>query len=254
MKKIIITTLLAAAITAGCVHAVDTDVIVRVRSKDAKFIGTSMGGCLITIKDTATGELLASGKTAGSTGDTDLLMKSDHQRGKALSDLKAGKFTATLDIDEPTLVEIAASGPLAQRQATSRVSLTQWILPGKPITAGDAIMLEMPGFVVDVLGPPAHIKLAGAPQKITIKANVTMMCGCPTEPDGIWDTNKFEVQATIKKDGKKLSTVDLKFAGQTSQFAAELTAEPPGAYEIIVSAYNPSNGNTGVDSTSVVIK
>ena len=254
MKRTIVNTILAAALIATNALAVDTDVTIRVRSKDAKFIGTSMGGCLITIKDSATGELLASGKTAGTTGDTDLIMKSDHQRGKPISDPKAGKFTATLDIDEPTLVEIAASGPLAQRQATSRVSITQWILPGKPITAGDAIMLEMPGFIVDVLGPPTHIKLSGAPQKLAIKANITMMCGCPTEPGGIWDADKFEVRAIVKKDGKKIDTIDLKFAGKTSQYAAEYNAESTGAYEIIVTAYDPSNGNTGLDSTTVVIK
>ena len=256
MKRIltILTAFTAASLFADTARAVETDVVVRVRSKDAKFIGTSMGGCLITIKKASTGELLASGKTAGSTGNTDLIMKSAHERGKPISDPKAGKFTATLDLEEPMLVEISASGPLAQRQAGSRVSVTQWILPGKPITAGDAIMLEMPGFVVDVLGPPAHVKLAGAPQKILIKANVTMMCGCPTEPGGIWDTTKFQVEAIVKKDGKALKTVALNYAGKTSQFSADFNAESTGVYEFIVTAYNSSNGNTGVDSTTVVIK
>jgi len=153
--------------------AVPTDVTVKVRTKDAKFLGTSMGGALITIKNADTDEILAKGITKGSTGNTKRIMISPVTRGVPIS-VKAAEFAATIDIDEPTLVEVSAYGPLCQRQAANRVSATQWVVPGKHITGGDAWMLEMPGLVVDVLAPPTHIKFKGTTD-VPIKANVTMM-------------------------------------------------------------------------------
>lgn len=37
---------------------------------------------------------------------------------------------------------------LAQQQSMNFVSSTQWVLPSKHITGGDAWMLELPGFAV----------------------------------------------------------------------------------------------------------
>jgi hypothetical protein len=45
-----------------------TEIVVRVISKDSKFIGTSMGGMRITLRDAHTGELLATGIIVGGTG------------------------------------------------------------------------------------------------------------------------------------------------------------------------------------------
>ena len=42
-------------ICATSVMAVPTNVTVRVRTKDAKFMGSSIGGALITIRDADTG-------------------------------------------------------------------------------------------------------------------------------------------------------------------------------------------------------
>ncbi|OAG27278.1 hypothetical protein [Thermodesulfatator autotrophicus] len=174
MKKFLLVWLLLL-IAVPLVHAEPTRIVVRVKTKDAKFLGSSMGGALVTIKNVLTGEILAQGKTVGSTGNTKLIMKTPHQRGVPISDDKAAKFVAEIDIDEPTLIEVSAYGPLAQRQAANKVSATQWVVPGKHIDQGDAFMLELPGLVVDVLDPPAHIKLKGTPQQIALKANVTMM-------------------------------------------------------------------------------
>ncbi len=155
--------------------AVPTQITVRVKTKDAKFLGTSMGGALVTIRDVQTGELLAKGVTVGGTGNTRRIMIEPHQRGKPLADTSAARFTATIDIDTPRLVEVTAYGPLANLQAANRVSATQWIVPGKHVTGGDAWLLELPGFVVDVLAPPTHLFLRGLPRTVTIAANVTMM-------------------------------------------------------------------------------
>jgi hypothetical protein len=55
------------------------------------------------------------------------------------------------------------------------VSATQWVVPGKHITAGDGWVLELPGLVVDVQAPPTHTRLEGTPQAVRLQANVTMM-------------------------------------------------------------------------------
>ncbi|MBN2705402.1 MAG: hypothetical protein JXR89_03050 [Deltaproteobacteria bacterium] len=239
---------------AAPVAAQPTEVTVRVRTKGAKFMGTSMGGALILIKDADSGELLAKGLVAGGTGATDLIMKNASKTGQRLADAKTASFTASLDIDEPRYLEISAYGPLAQRQAANRVSLTQWLVPGKPLTGGDAMVLEMPGLIVDVQAPPTHIKLSGLPQTVAIAANVTMMCGCPIGPDQIWPDSAFEVRAIIKKDGRNYSEIPLAYAGQTSQFGADLKLTEAGSYEGIVYAYEAGSGNTGLDRFTLVVK
>ena len=157
------------------VLAIQTEITVHVKTKDAKFLGTLMGGASVSIKDVQTGAILATGLTTGGTGDTMLIMKTPVTRGVPISDGSAAKFTATIDIDEPRLIEVSAYGPMANLQAANRVSATQWVVPGKHITDGDAWMLELPGFAVDVIAPPAPATLQGVPQDVTITANVVMM-------------------------------------------------------------------------------
>jgi hypothetical protein len=55
---ILMVAVVSAALTA---RAEPTQLEVRVISKGAKFVGTSMGGVLITIRNADTGELLAEG-------------------------------------------------------------------------------------------------------------------------------------------------------------------------------------------------
>ena len=101
-----------------------TMVVVHVVSKDAKFVGTSMGGALVTVKNADTGEVLAKGRTTGTTGDTEMLMKTNMTRRDPLVDEKAARFIAMVNIDEPTRAEITAMGPAAQRQSANIVSIT----------------------------------------------------------------------------------------------------------------------------------
>ena len=155
--------------------AVPTEITVRVKTKDAKFLGTLMGGASVSIKDAQTGELLAKGLTTGGTGNTTSIMKTPVARGVPISDESAAKFTATIDINEPRLIEVTAYGPMVNLQAANKVSATQWVVPGKHITGGDAWMLELPGFVVDVIAPQTPATLKGVPQDVIITANVVMM-------------------------------------------------------------------------------
>jgi hypothetical protein len=215
-----------------------------------------MGGAQVVIRDAQTGQVLASGLTAGSTGNTQTLMKQPQARGAPLADEASAKFTATVDLAEPRLMTVEVTGPQAQRQALATSTTQLWLLPGKHIE-GDGLILELPGFVVDVLAPPAHefLKLA-ADKKLTVplRANLTLMCGCATEPKGLWDSSRYELQAHVKLNGQPLTHVPLKYAGKTSTYEAELPIQQKGAYEITVTAFDPATGNTGLDRTTFLVE
>jgi hypothetical protein len=240
-----------SAICAGAAGAEPTDIVVRVLSKDAKFIGTSMGGMRVTLRDAHTGEMLATGLTSGATGDTNRLMHQNSGRRTSLSDPSAAKFATTLNLSEPRLIEVEALGPMGQMQSAQRVVSTQWVVPGKHVAGGDGWVLEVPGFAVDVLDPPAHTRVKGS-ANVKVRANVIMMCGCPIEPGGLWDADKFEVEAIVRRDGKEVARVPMRYAGEPSQFAADIPVQQ-GTYDVLVYAHDPSNGNTGLDRSTFLV-
>ncbi len=106
------------------VHAQPTDITVRVLSRDAKFIGSSMGGAKITLRDAHTGQVLATGLTSGSTGNTGTVMHDKGGRRARLTDNDAAKFVTTLDLDAPTLLEVEAFAP-ARTTAISLAGVVQ---------------------------------------------------------------------------------------------------------------------------------
>ena len=254
LKRTVGAVLASIVLGITAVPAEPTEVIVRVLSKDAKFVGTSMGGVRINLTDVETGELLATGLTTGSTGDTGKIMKSDRKRNVAISTDGSARFSAMLDIDRPVLVEARAFGPLGQRQSANTVSSTMWVVPGRPVSGGDGWVLQLAGFSVDVLAPPGHIKMSGIPMDVEVRANITMMCGCPIEPDGLWDANRFEVAILLERNGETAGTIPMEYAGSTSQFKGLIQVTEPGAYQVTVFAHDPGNGNTGLDRTTFIAK
>lgn len=69
-------------------------------------------------------------------------------------------------------------------------------------------------------------------------------------PGGIWDSNRYEIRALIRKDGKAYREVPLVYDGSVSDFAGTVGISEPGAYEVAVYAYDPSNSNSGLGMTS----
>ena len=152
-----------------------TRITVRVKTKDAKFLGRSMGGALVTLRDARTRELLASGRTTGATGDTERIIHGPRTGRDPLSDETSACFWTDLDLEEPRLIEVTAYGPLAQTQSAVQCSSQQWVLPGKHITGGDAWLLELPGIAVDIFQPPSHSRVSVAEGSVELRANVIMM-------------------------------------------------------------------------------
>lgn len=241
---------LSAIITLVSVQATlaePTEIVVRVVAKDAKFVGTETGGAQVILRDAESGKILAQGVTVGSTGNTPKIMTDGHARRDTLSDDKSAKFTAVIDLQRPQLVTVTATGPMIPTASAISVSSTQWVLPGKAVNGGDGWVLELPGFAIDLIEPlPASIQLAGAAVKISLKAKVTMQCGCPITPGGIWDANKLQIAVMLERKEQLYPAMPLTYAGQPSTFDGDVTITEPGDYTVDVYAYDPASGNTGV--------
>jgi hypothetical protein len=228
-------------------NAEPTDIVVRVLAKDAKFVGTETGGAKITLRDADTGEILAQGVTSGGTGNTPKIMTSGHARRETLSDETSAKFATTINIQRPRKITATATGPMMLGEGAVTVSSTQWVLPGKAVAGGDGWVLELPGFAISLLEPlPAQVHLGGKEVRIPLKVKITMQCGCPITPGGIWDANKFQIAAMLESGTKIRPPESLAYAGQPSTFNGEIGISEPGRYVVDVYAFDPSNGNTGL--------
>ena len=241
-----------------------TQIDVRVIAKGGKYLGDDIGGALVTIHDVQTGELLAKGTTAGGSGEQ-TLMEVCVTQSEVLPVEGASVFTASLELDEPRLIRVTAYGPLAAQQSANTATLTQWVSPGRDVTGGaqgGGFLLEIPGLVVQILNPPTHFLPKTAPARIELRANVTMMCGCPigVQP---WDPSLFDVSASVKSGETYIVEFPLAFDakapyGAPSQFAAQWevpqnTSGQSQIYEITVTAFQQLTGNTGVDRATLII-
>ncbi|WP_417886083.1 hypothetical protein [Zunongwangia sp.] len=225
-----------------------TQVMVRAKAKNAKFIGSSIGGAKIIIRDYYSNSILAEGITKGATGNTDLLIKQPVIRGKRLTDEKTAGFLANLDIKKPTFVEIEAFAPIAKKQAVVKAATQMWILPHKDIL-GDGVMLEIPGFIVDILSPQTHEIIQG---EFEVSANIVMMCGCPVAEGGLWDASTYEIKALLE-NGETAKEVELKATEKANTFSATVNLNA-GNYSVTVYAFDTKTGNTGLDKTSIIVR
>ncbi|MCH5718292.1 hypothetical protein [Niabella hibiscisoli] len=194
----------------GAIHATPTKIVIRVKAKDAKFIGTGIGGAAVIVRDNLSGLVLSRGVTSGGSGDTKRLMQTPVVRYQPQTDSATAKYIATVDIDEPTLVDIEVQAPLSRRGASIKGSTQLLIIPGKDIL-GDGIIIELPGLILDILSPYTHQSLTKesfSKGGFVFRVNLVMLCGCPIAKDGVWDANDFEVKAYLKKTGNGLAIMN----------------------------------------------
>ncbi len=245
---------LSAQATSNAAHAgaSTTRVMVHVLAHDAKLVGSNVGGALVTVTDVATGRVLAQGRHDGGTGDTRRIMSEPHQRGEPLFDTQgAAGFLAELAIQMPTVVEITATGPGAPDNATMRASTTLLVVPGHDIT-GDGVVLELHGFRVEMLEPGVPAASAGKP--FTTTARVTMMCGCPTQPGGMWNADHIQILARLLDGDRVLAETPLAFTGTTSQYSGSITPTTAGSFTLEVLAIDAANANAGRAHRDLVVR
>jgi hypothetical protein len=173
MKKTLLMFLIASSLVAyGTAEAVQTKLVIRAKSKDAKFVGTKMGGARVVVRDSETGKVLAEGLTSGGTGDTRKIMLEPKTRFGSIA-RGAAAFEASIDIDEPRLLTIEVEAPLIYKDNMIKSSTQIWAIPGRDIT-GDGIVVEIPGFAIDARAPET-VNLTGGRAVIPIEASIVMI-------------------------------------------------------------------------------
>ena len=153
---------------------IPTKVIVRVVSKDAKVVGSGVGGAFVRIKNLETGEVLAQGKQDGGTGETDRIMVQPRRRGEVLFGTPdAAFYQAEIPLDKPTQVEVVAEAPLAYPHALQKGSKTITLIPGRHIL-GEGLIIELNGLIVNVLSPSPKENLKRG-ETVLVRAEIRML-------------------------------------------------------------------------------
>ena len=247
--------LLLIGLLAGPVQAqeaVPTEVMVRAVSHDAKLIGSNVGGARIVIQDVATGAVLAEGMQAGDTGDTERIMVTPHERGTTIYGTEgAAGFLATLDLTRPTPVDITAYGPMEPAHAMQRTTKRMLVVPGQHVR-GEGVLLTLNGFSVRLLDVP-HRAQAEAP--MPVRVHVTMLCGCPTEPGGLWDADRITITAQLRDaDGAVVAEAPLAFAGEVNTYEGSVPVPADGVYTLEVTAADAGRANFGMAGQTLVVE
>lgn len=227
-----------------------TRLLVRAVAHDAKVIGSGVGGARITVREAATGRILARGVQRGGTGDTERIMQTPRERGDEVYGVGQGVagFRATLMLRSPTRVEVVAEGPLSAPKASRQaVSKTLWMVPGRHVE-GEGLVLELHGFLVEILAPTSEATTAG---ELQVRARVRMMCGCPTRPGGMWNSDRYELVARVLRDGRPVGEAPLRFAGEASHYEAVLPVTEPGTVRVEVLVIDSARANVGRDVRSI---
>lgn len=232
-------------------EVIPTDVIVRAVAQDAKVLHDAVGGARITIRERSTGRILARGVQQGGSGSTEQIMRQPHRRGEVLyATPGTAGFRATLKLERPTIVEISAEGPLAYPQATRHTTTTMLLVPGRDVL-GDGVVLTLRGFIVTIEAPGASSTPTG--DSLGVRATVRMLCGCPTEPGGLWDASEIDVEARLLRNGEVLARTPLHFAGETSTYGGALAVPGDGTYTLEVLAMDADKVNFGRAQQQVTV-
>lgn len=243
MKRLIVALFLPLFMMLSLpVMAETTQIMVRAKAVDAKYIGTGVGGVRVVVEDAETGEMLDEGWINGGTGSTDTLIKNPIKRGQTLTDDKTAGFVAEVDIDAPRLLRFKLVGPYGYRQSLQEATVTTWVVPGKDLL-GDGITLNMPGFIVDAW---TQVLEGG---RVEFYTKASLLCGCPITKDGYWQPDNYEARAILMRDEEKIAEIPLAFTGPTGMFSGKTEIDESGHYKAIVYLIDQSTGNVGVDRT-----
>jgi hypothetical protein len=230
---------LGLALLAQAASAEPTHLMIRALSEDAKFIGDHTGGVEVTLRDAATHTILSQGMIHGGTGDTDRIMTAPRTRSGALADAQTAGFDAVIDIARPTLVDVEARGPLAAQAGALTVRAQLWFMPGQPVI-GDGLVLKFTGLLI------TPVLSRAADGRVHVAAKVTMLCGCPISPGGLWDEANYRITADVLDGGAVMQHLTLHYAGRPSEFATDLPPVSGPNHTLRIIATQSTAPNTGV--------
>ena len=81
---------------------------------------------------------------------------------------------------------------------------------------------------------------------------MVMMCGCTISKGGLWDSEKMEVKAIIKKNGAFFKEIDMDNP-EDNLLKGKFSPEGGGLYEVTVYAYDANTGKTGLDKVIFIL-
>lgn len=228
---------------------IPTRLLVRVVAHGAMVLGREVGGAKVTVTEVATGQILASGIQQGETGDQNQIMRTPYlMEEPRYSSRPSASFTTTLDLRHPTLVEIAAEGPLAYPAATQRATKTVLLVPGHD-TTNDGIVLYLYGYLVTIDQPKAGESLI-AKEDVTLRASVRTLSGSLVRPHGDWDSRKVHIYGEVLIGDRVVERLQMFYAGEKASFEAPFFVprfqDAPDGISLRVIAADPASGNFGM--------
>jgi len=246
---------LAASVTEGPspdLHLNDpkpTTILVRVVANGSMVLGKDVGGARVTITDVATKQILATGIQQGEAGDQNQIMRTPRlMEEPRYSSRPAAAFTATLDLLQPTLIEVTAEGPLAYPASSQRASTTVWLIPGHDMT-DDGIVLHLYGYIVQIEQPQSGVPLI-AKDDVILRASVRTLSGALVRPHGDWDSRKIHIYGELMIGTRVIEQLQMFYSGERATFEAPffvpLPNDAPDGITLRVIAADSAGGNFGM--------
>lgn len=226
-----------------------TTILVRVVAHGSMVLGKDVGGARVTITDVATKQILATGIQQGEAGDQNHIMRTPRlMEEPRYSSRPAAAFTATLDLLQPTLVEVTAEGPLAYPASSQRASTTVWIIPGEDMV-NDGIVIHLYGYIIQIEQPKPGEPLI-AKDDILLRASVRTLSGAFVRPHGDWDSRKVHIYGELMIGNRVLERLQLFYSGERATFEAPffvpLPNDAPDGMTLRVVAADSAGGNFGM--------
>jgi hypothetical protein len=226
-----------------------TTIVVRVVAHGAMVLGKEVGGARVTVTDVESGRILATGLQQGEAGDQNQIMRTPRLMEEPLYSSRASAaFTTTLELIHPTLVDIAAEGPLAYPASAQRVTKRLWLIPGQDLT-NDGIVVTLYGYIVQIEQPKPGEPLI-AKDDVKLRASVRTLSGAPVRPHGDWDSRKIRIYGELLIGGRIVERLQMFYSGEQAAFEAPffvpLPTDAPDGLTLRVVAADPASGNFGV--------
>ena len=232
---------------------VATHIVVRVVAHGAMVLGQDVGGARVTITDVETSRLLASGIQHGEEGDQNQIMRTPHLMEEPLyTSVPSAAFRATLPLERPTRVEIAAQGPLAYPSAMQRATKTVLLIPGHDLRS-DGIVIDLSGYIVEIRQPPPG-KPVIAKDDLRLVASVRTLSGSFVRPYGDWDSREIGIYGEIMIGDRIVERLQMFYSGEKSDFEASFFVptrnRAPDGLTLRVVAADGARGNFGVGTAT----
>ena len=230
-----------------------TTILVRVVAQGAMVLGRAVGGARVTITDIETKQILTTGIQQGEAGDQNQIMRTPHLMEEPLySSRPSAAFTTTLELRRPTLVEVAAEGPLAYPASLRRTTKTVLLIPGQDLTS-DGIVLHLHGYIVQIEHPKPGEPLI-AKDDVKLRASIRTMSGAIVRPHGDWDSRKVRIYGDLLVGDRIVERLQMFYSSDTASFEAPFFVPPykdaPDGITLRVTATDVSTGNSGLGTAN----